>query len=259
MKKIYALLFAILIAGTGFSQITLLSQDFNSYDGDSANFLTDYYVSWNSPVNGTPSASYYSSTGNFGLSANSYKFGIDSATIITPYFAGADLLRFWYKGNGTGTAPNKFMIYTSSDSITFTAFDSITTIPSTGTIYNQALDSNVHYLKFLYLKAVGNFAFDDLTVLNNQGVGIKKATNFNNFQAYPNPSANGIFTIDLENYIASADIVVFNIIGKQVYAKKLSPNGNNKHNIDLSALPSGSYFASVKAGSDKKMLRLVIN
>lgn len=171
MKKILLLSFVLLFAKLGTAQITLLSQDFNSYDGDSANFLSGYYVSWNSPSGGMPSASYYSSTGNFGIAPNSYKFGIDSATIITPYFgSGADRVSFWYKGNGTGTGANVFYVYESADSITFTLLDSITSFPTTGTQRVLTNTSGTHYLKFVYHKVVGNVAFDDLVVSNNMGV-----------------------------------------------------------------------------------------
>lgn len=259
MKKLYILLFAALLSGSAFSQITLLSLDFNNYVGDSATAIPDYYISWNSPSGGTPSASYYSSNGNYGLSPNSYKFGIDSATIITPYFGGADSLTFWHKGNGTSGGNSKFYIYSSNDSITFTLLDSITSFPSTGVTYGHGLDStSMHYLKFFYHKSGGNMAFDDLHVFNNLGLGIKKQATAKAYEVYPNPSANGIFTFDLGTANA-AEVKVFNIIGKQVYAKTLANGSNGKHAIDLSSLPSGSYFASVKSGNDKKMIRLVIN
>ncbi len=260
MKKIYLLIIAALLSNFAISQITILNQDFNTYDGDSVNFISGYYISWNSPSGGMPSASYYSSTGNYGLAANSYKFGVDSATIITPFFSGADSLTFWHKGNGTGAGASKFYIYTSADSITFTALDSITSFPSSGITYGHGLDSTVHYLKFYYDKAIGNMAFDDLRVFNNLGLAIKKQAFVSKNDVYPNPSNNGFFTLDLGNSSSSfSEIKIFNIIGKQVYSKSFSPSNNGKHSLDLSALPAGSYFASVKNGNEKNMIRLVIN
>ena len=260
MKKIYTLIVSLALVNIGFAQVTLLSQNFNSYDGDTANFLSGYYVSWNSPSGGSPSASFYSSSGNFGAAPNSYKFGIDSATIITPYFASADTMHFWYKGNGTGTAANKFMIYTSSDSVTFTAMDSLTTFPSIGTTYGHLLDSSAHYLKFIYHKAVGNVAFDDLTVVNNQGVGIKKNSNSKAISIYPNPSSNGVFMLDLGLGANISTLVeVFNILGNSVCVKNISQSSTGKYLLNLNELPAGSYFANVKTGNEKKMIRLVIN
>lgn len=260
MKKIYTLFVSLAIANLGFAQVTLLSQNFNSYDGDTANFLSGYFVSWNSPSGGSPSASFYSSSGNFGQAPNSYKFGIDSATIITPYFASADTMHFWYKGNGTGTAANKFMIYTSSDSVTFSALDSIVSFPSVGTIYGHMLDSSAHYLKFVYHKAVGNVAFDDLTVVNNQGVGIKKNHNAKSIRIYPNPSNNGVFMLDLGAGTGSSALVeVFNILGNSICIKNIIAGNNGSYSLNLVDLPAGSYFANVKSGNEKKMIRLVIN
>ena len=257
MKKIYTLLFTALLSSSAFSQITLLSQNFDSYDGDSANFISGYYVSWNSPSGGTPSESYYTSTGNFGLAPNSYKFGIDSATIITPTFTGADSLTFWHKGNGTGTAANKFYIYESSDSITFNLLDSITTFPTIGITFGTGVPPTSHFLKFVYHKVVGNMAFDDLKIFNNLGVGIKKQT-VNSATVYPNPSNTGIFVFDFANPTTLSEIKVFNIIGKQVFAKAIT-SGASKQTLDLSSLPAGSYFAAVKTGNEKRMIRLVIN
>ena len=260
MKKLYTLLISAFLSSTTFAQITLLSVNFDSYDGDSANFIQGYYVSWNSPSGGTPSESYYSSTGNFGLAPNSYKFGIDGATIITPAFTGADSLTFWYKGNNTGTAANKFYIYESADSILFNLLDSISTFPTIGVTYGHGIPATTHYLKFIYHKVVGNMAMDDLKVFNNQGVGIKKYYHSGKADIYPNPSINGIFTFDFGNETAvQSEIKVYNIIGKQVYSKTVSLTGNGKYTLDLSACASGSYFASVKTGSEKKMIRLVIN
>ncbi len=258
MKKSLSLLVIMIIGNVAFSQITLLSQNFDNYDGDSANFIANYYVSWNSPASGLPSQSYYSSTGNFGLAPNSYKFGIDSATIITPFFAGADSLTFWHKGNGTGSSPNKFYIYASSDSIAFTLLDSITTFPSAGVTYGHGLDSSHHYLKFMYRKVVGNMAFDDLLVFNNQGLGITNKTAVLPLLVFPNPSSNGVFTFDFGTQSATTgELLVYNIIGNQVFSKVLSITGG-KQKVDLSYLPNGSYFASWHTNKEQQMFRLIV-
>jgi Secretion system C-terminal sorting domain len=260
MKKIYSLLALTLISFTGFAQLTLLSQTFDTYDGDSANFIPGYYISWNSPSTGLPSQSFYSSTGNYGIAPNSYKFGIDSATIITPAFIGADSLTFWYKGNNTGVAANVFYIYESADSITFNLLDSITSFPTVGLTYGHGVPSSSRFLKFLYRKAIGNVAFDDLKVFNNQGVGIKKQNQSFTTAVYPNPSATGIFTFDFGNSkLGKTEITIFNIIGKLVFSASPNSGTNGKLSVDLSSLSSGSYFASVKSGNEKKMIRLVIN
>jgi hypothetical protein len=258
MKLLYTLCLLLTFHFSSFSQITLLSQNFDTYDGDSANFIPGYYISWNSPASGMPSQSYYSSTGNFGLAPNSYKFGIDSATIITPFFSGADSLTFWFKGNNTGVAANVFYIYESADSITFNLLDSITLIPTVGMTYGHGLNANMHYLKFLYHKAIGNIAFDDLKVFNNQGVGISKNNFSSSLQVYPNPSNSGVFNFtNLSFSTERVELSVYNLLGENVLTSQLK-NSKNQYSIDLSHLTSGSYFAVLSSGNRQEKVRLII-
>ena len=260
MKKLYVLLITTLLNSFAFSQASYLIQNFNSYNGDSANFLSDYYVSWNSPTGGMPSASFYSSAGNVGLSPNSYKFGIDSATIITPAFAGADSLTFWYKGNGTGTAANKFLIYESADSATWSLMDSITSFPSVGATYGHGIDTASHYLKFVYHKAVGNVAFDDLYVFKAIELNVNNRSVSNAPVIYPNPSNSGTFMFGLkQNNAFVTEIKVYSILGKQVFEKAISANTAMEQTLDLSEFPAGIYFATLKTDTDNNQIRLVIS
>ncbi|MBK9799043.1 MAG: T9SS type A sorting domain-containing protein [Bacteroidetes bacterium] len=259
MKKLLLLTFVILFAKLGSAQITLLSQDFNSYDGDSANFLSGYYVSWNSPSGGMPSASYYSSTGNFGIAPNSYKFGVDSATIITPYFgSGADRVSFWYKGNGTGTGANIFYVYESADSITFTLLDSITSFPTLGTQRILTNTAGTHYLKFVYHKVVGNVAFDDLVVSNNMGVGIANYTENTLLKVSPNPSSTGIFALDFgSEKPQQSSVKVHDILGNLV-AFTFEYSATGKLLLNLSEQAPGYYFVAISSSTGTKNSRLLV-
>jgi len=71
---------------------------------------------------------------------------------------------------------------------------------------------------------------------------------------YPNPSS-GIFTIDLtESKGQFTTIAVYNALGQAVYQKNTLPETVNE--IDLSALPSGYYYAKMggSSGSVQKVL-----
>jgi len=71
---------------------------------------------------------------------------------------------------------------------------------------------------------------------------------------YPNPSS-GIFTIDLtESKGQFTTIAVYNALGQAVYQKNTLPEAVNE--IDLSALPSGYYYAKIagSSGSVQKVL-----
>ncbi|HMI08283.1 MAG TPA: T9SS type A sorting domain-containing protein [Flavobacterium sp.] len=83
---------------------------------------------------------------------------------------------------------------------------------------------------------LGNVAFDDTA-----------------FSLYPNPSSDFITV----GYSQSIDKVSFiNMLGQEVLAKSLNSNTGK---IDVSALPSGTYFVKAYSGNLAKTLKLVKN
>jgi uncharacterized repeat protein (TIGR01451 family) len=64
----------------------------------------------------------------------------------------------------------------------------------------------------------------------------------NEIMIYPNPST-GIFTINFNEEIEAASILVFNILGKVVYNQSLNPEIQNQ--IDLTHLANGYYMAHI--------------
>src|ERR1035438_2043695 len=95
------------------SQTVTLTQGFDTYDGTAAS-ISGWYFSWNS----TSSPSYYVTNTNVGISAPSYKFGVNQDTMITPGFASSNLLSFWCKGEGSTFSPDDTLtILWSVDSI----------------------------------------------------------------------------------------------------------------------------------------------
>ncbi len=87
--------------------------------------------------------------------------------------------------------------------------------------------------------------------------GINEAIADEQITIYPNPSTNGVFTINTVHSSSVTTITVYNLIGKAVYTKELNSTG--KQTIDLSNQANGAYFMALK--NDKKTItrKIVIN
>src|SRR5690349_16753663 len=132
MKKI--LLFVSIFCATLVTraQNTILCENFNTYDSASAasGVFNGFIISYHTQN------SFYTSTQSSGTSGpNSYKFGVDSATIITPNIAGATYTQFWMKGNATDSI-STFYVYDSPDGSTWSLIASINPVNLTG-MYRQ--------------------------------------------------------------------------------------------------------------------------
>jgi hypothetical protein len=108
--------------------------------------------------------------------------------------------------------------------------------------------------------ASGTFRIDTV-IFNGSAVtilGLNKASyDLNsNFNVYPNPSNNGVFT--LETKAECTEISVINILGAQV-ASQFSQEGEEKIKLNLSTLPVGTYFVRIKSGNRISSQKLIIS
>lgn len=77
---------------------------------------------------------------------------------------------------------------------------------------------------------------------------------------YPNPSSNGILTVDFGKYSGNdVKITVYNIIGKTVYERQITSNNIGKQIVSLQGLPSGNYFINILSGKETFTRRITIN
>ncbi len=136
----------------------LLQENFTNYDGTSATVP----AGWNFSYNGNYTSTTYSGTSG----PNSYKFGVNNATIITPSFANAESVLFWLKGASVDTA-SYLTIYETYDSITWTIVSTIKPLSASGTSYKFPVNNASIHLKFFYFKSAGNLAFDDFLVIDH--------------------------------------------------------------------------------------------
>lgn len=72
---------------------------------------------------------------------------------------------------------------------------------------------------------------------------------------YPNP-ANSHFNVVLDSGIQSAEISIYNIVGKQVYNANLSASAGQQA-INISNLPQGLYLVKVNAGKDQQVVKML--
>ncbi|HEX8515014.1 MAG TPA: PKD domain-containing protein [Bacteroidia bacterium] len=163
MKKIilFALTAFTTVAANG--QTTLQSEDFTTYLGTAATAP----LGWTFSYHGN-----YTTTASSGISGpNSYKFGVNNATVTTPMFTDADTVSFWLKGNGTD-ANSKLIVLESADNISYDTIVSLGPLPTntTGMTYKFPVSSASQYLQFVYVKSLGNAAFDDYRLIQNPPV-----------------------------------------------------------------------------------------
>lgn len=105
----------------------------------------------------------------------------------------------------------------------------------------------------------GTFSIDTVKIIGSV-TGATSITSFStetSISVYPNPSADGIFTVNTGNNSAKTIVTVSNIIGKVVFSKELNLTG--KETIDLSNEANGSYFVNIKNDKENSTKKITIN
>ncbi|MBP6333833.1 MAG: T9SS type A sorting domain-containing protein [Bacteroidia bacterium] len=261
MKKIFTLVALFFALNTGsYAQVPILCENFNTYDSLVSSIdWHGWYISYNT------SFSYYTSTQSSGPSGpNSYKFGVDSATVITPNISGALSIEFWMKGNfGTPPGPDPlsmFYVYESPDSVNWTLISTLQPSTLTGsTGHPQAINvsSGTQYVKFFYDKSSGNVAFDDFCAYDTP-VGIfGMPKNDLAVSVYPNPS-NGMFNIKTSTFQSKGlSVSVSNVLGKEVKQIALN-NSAALYQVNLNELENGIYMLRIRSEFGESTQRVII-
>lgn len=252
MKK---LLYIVLLF-TGFNtgaQPVILSENFNTYNGTIGSIPAGFTITWNDSA-GTNS--FYTGATSCGLSCNSYKFGWDSATIITPAFANAGSVRFFFKGNGTMNNQNTFYVFETPDGNTWNQVAAISGFNTTQQTLNYPLSISTIKLKFYYSKpTLGlNVAFDDLTVFGPVGIDENKRDEM--VSIYPTPSP-GMLHLKFDNDVSSIRYSINNVIGKTV-AEGNAETTNRKFTLNLTELTDGIFFIRIKTKEHEISRRFII-
>jgi hypothetical protein len=255
MKRLLLLVSIFCAAFSLQAQNIILCENFNTYDSVTAasgNF-NGFTISFHS------SFSYYTSTQSSGTSGpNSYKFGVDSATMITPSIAGATYIQFWTKGNSTDSL-STFYVYDSPDANTWTLLQSIAPMNTNASgMYRQiALNVGAQYVKFYYHKSVGNVAFDDFCSTDGP-TSIAEPAAFTTPVIFPNPS-KGVVTLSTSNpSFNSCKVTVMNVLGKEVKTYEFTDLNSNNKILDLSTFDKGVYLIRCKSDKSEFTQRLIL-
>jgi hypothetical protein len=147
--------------------------------------------------------------------------------------------------------------------INFNAIDQLTNTSGLATFGNVEPKSGINYTltKTGFINHTGSMdvAHENKTINITMSVisAIDDITN-ESVSVFPNPS-QGIITIDLALLkTGSAQIEIFDILGKSVFNKDVIIIENTKEIIDLSNQAKGIYFISIKASSGEKFSRKII-
>lgn len=73
---------------------------------------------------------------------------------------------------------------------------------------------------------------------------------------YPNPSADGIFNIDLSDFKGTSEVMIVDAIGKVVMPR--TSYSNSKQQLNTKAFSTGIYYVGVQAGGQKFIERIVV-
>ena len=261
MKKIYlALVFSLSISSLTIAQTIILSEDFTTFDATSDSSFHGWYISYYGTGSFYTSAS--APAGSAGPSGpNTYKFGKDSATAITPKFTGADSLHFFKKGNpstGMTLGNSTFYIYESPDSNNWTSLYTFRPPMDTskvGGTFHFPLAVGTKWLKFFYDKDIGNIAFDDFKVTAST-IGINSLSPEDRVSIFPTPT-NGKLNINFGNLMHKANFSVMNMLGKQVLSDNMF-EADDSYSLNLNNLQNGIYFLKIKSNQLTLTKRIIV-
>lgn len=257
MKKLYFLVVLIVAFAKPLTAQTLVENHFDGYLGTPSTVPAGWYISWNADTS-QPTLSYYTTAGNCGLTCPSYKFGIDSAYIVSPPFVNADTIRFLLKGNGTAVVENTLEIYTSSDSANWTLTASIDSISASATTMSVAIPTTATHVALLFDKpTLGyNAGIDDIYIHRGAFVTNVKSNDKLSASFRPNPVSSKV-TFDFGSVLPSATISIVNILGKEVMTSVMNQAAAS-YSMNLSALEEGIYFVRIQSKSQTLTKRLVV-
>lgn len=232
-----------------------------------ATTANDLYTSLTGAIN---TAEYYEVTitpdANYTIDLDSIKFSARrSGTGIRTYAVRSSIDGYAANLLATINPPNANLSVEAGD-IFFWNFDATTTNQDGSKIVlgapNYIALANAITFRFYGWNSeagTGSFSIDNVMI--NGTATPATSINTKSVEAittiYPNPSANGLFTLDLSKGSNKTIITVYNIIGNVILEKEI--NVSSKQELDLSNQANGSYFVTIKNDNSTVTRKITIN
>lgn len=152
------------------TQVQVLAEDFNAYDGNDANAPEHWMFT---------DIGRYTTSASSGDAPNSLQFhqSTSEAIVDIPLSGSqtASSLSFWIRNNGAGgSSDSRFLVHESTNGSAWTLLEQydVKDVPSSsnGQTENLSLTPGTSYLKFSYNKDQGNLVFDDVSITANENV-----------------------------------------------------------------------------------------
>ncbi|MCW3077670.1 MAG: hypothetical protein JWO32_2279 [Bacteroidetes bacterium] len=211
----------------------------------------------------TPSASS-------SVTINSITFNMSRSTTGPRHWAVRGSADSYSTNLAASIAPTNTNITVVPTNVFFWSIDSYTaaagkqekgsTITPGAPYVNQANPMTFRFYAFDAESGAGTFRIDTVIFNGTASIiaGINKVTyDLNsNFRVYPNPSNDGIISIEA-NSVTASKIEVINIIGAVISSNNLL--ADDKIKLDLSSLPAGTYFVRIISGDKSFVEKLILS
>jgi PKD repeat protein len=128
-------------------------------------------------------------------------------------------------------------------------------VPSTTPFNDHIYDPDGTYFPCLYVTDANGCMDTSCATVVIISTGINEQSNTPVIHISPNPSNDGLFTLNTQN-VSKTNITVYNIIGKKIMSTEVS---EGHHTLDLSAEANGSYFVRIKTENEVITKKIIIS
>ena len=201
-------------------------------DGKSSTMTNDMGNDLNAaqmpPAWSSNTAAVYTTEGNYGNAAPSLKLANNDDYVETPLF-GSDIakLDFWYKGDGTRTSGSTIVVK-GYDGEKWRKLNAVTPTSGFPGQFSMNLPQGIRQIRLSYVKALGNVAIDDITLVTTRTEQV--------LPQYNNILTGGATSMRVDQLMAGANRYRFSVTavhgseGNYEYSKPIT---SEEFNLDI--------------------------